>query len=227
MAEEKPELQMPDKNTPAYMLQEPFPSEGWAPLLVSVGRIVYHWNTLERTLRTILVEEAGLVDPIKGTTPAATILTANLQAANLIMALRTLAAECLVGDYQLHVAHLADLADRCREYRNAYVHDFNGVQVRVMQATKGKEKSLYVEPGPGILQYTSIRSAVRKYETYVDIQDAKSVGLMLQGACEYAALVTLALRSNRNAAEVAKLHTLPEKFPLPYRVSRTPLGPAG
>lgn len=108
-----------------------WPPDPWNPFLIQIGRIVMHFNTLEHAMHAILTKMAT-----DWNNPALRAkhwaITAHIQNKTLTDAMRTIAHESVdLGEIEQStkdlICHCVDTFDLTREYRNWYVHGFNGI----------------------------------------------------------------------------------------------------
>lgn len=96
-----------------------------ADLLSKFGQMISTWNDVEYQWRSSLLRfEHPETYKVSGT---AQILAAHLGSLQLLDAAKTLAAEILTGDCQATLREAVTQLDILREYRNYYVHGFQGV----------------------------------------------------------------------------------------------------
>lgn len=145
-----------------------FPRSEHAPILSKVGELASVWNTLEQSIRYLLMFTLERQCP---PTPLAQILTAHMGSVTLCEALRTAANEFTEGDLQARILHAVSYVEALRGYRNYYLHGFTHVGWR------GRETG--AEP-IGFLQATSAKSRLVEHEETFDLAELSRIAEMFE-----------------------------------------------
>ncbi len=103
-----------------YSTTDTWPPNEFDPILAELGRLIFNWNTIERTLTQIL-------NILTGSFPKNQILTAHMSTTAICDALKTVANELHIGEERNHLLHAVSLFEVLRDYRNYYVHGFNTI----------------------------------------------------------------------------------------------------
>jgi hypothetical protein len=196
------------------------PTTDYAVLLHEMGRLVLTWNDLDWTIRNIIFFLA-MDDAV-----SVMILTADMNTAAALNALRALAAERdalearnvqspqaikVFGRREVqpildNVKHFIEYTDRLREYRNFYVHGIRSPQ---------EDKGIWART-------ISARGRYSMHEQPVTVADLRSLSDRIAHCIGYGIRLSHAL-----AAAYSYLHfsnsaaeppTWPEKPPLPDRL---------
>lgn len=179
----------------------------WNPVFQGIGRIVYHWNNFERNGVTLLNE-------IIGAGHKAVIATAHMGTNAQLDALRTIAVELLSGEERECVVHFVKLYERLRERRNFYVHSFQRLTID-LERSNGKVR---MRPGTNHGGLSGIHAKGRLKQTTGQItkDELFEESQLMQAATSYAALLVCHFKYPDNP----DYGTLPEKFPLPDRLTK-------
>lgn len=166
-----------------------------------MGRIVFAWNSLERTLTSLL-------NVLIGGEHRAIIVTAHMGTNTQLDALKTIANEFLAGEELDHIMHVAALFERIRERRNHYVHSFNNI-------SGDFDGTGFANP-MGSLSGWSARGRLKQHVSRVGAKELADEANTMRGASHYMALVHNHFRYPNNA----DYRALPEKFPLPDKMTK-------
>lgn len=102
-----------------------YPRPEHGPLLAKFGQMISTWNDVEYQWRSaLLMFEHPETYEVSGT---AQIMAAHLGSLQLLDAAKTLAAEILTDECQSLITEAIAQLNILREYRNYYVHGFQGV----------------------------------------------------------------------------------------------------
>ncbi|MES2043765.1 MAG: hypothetical protein V4475_07795 [Pseudomonadota bacterium] len=176
------------------------PNFQWPPkecdaVLAAIGRIVFNFNTCERTITQML-------NVLIGGDHHAVIVTAHMGTNTQLDALRTLAAEYQQADQREHIAHSIKLFERVRERRNYYIHSYAFVPGN---------------PGPTAgMQSWSARGRLKIHKEVVTAETLENEARMIMRATEYLALV----HNHFSMPDDLTYQTLPERFPLPDALTK-------
>lgn len=184
-----------------------WPPKEWNSILIEVGKIVFNWNTLERTISQLLYTLVGDGDNVK-------ILVAQLGNRTVTDSIKTFANEFFEGKEREHLLHLVELFDILRGYRNYYIHSFNGVSVQFVEVDSPLGPITAWDSDNPQANFSSLRVR-KKLEEHKDVkrvEDIKPIALLLKDANTYCAKVSLHFK-------YPDKHKLPDsKFKLPKRV---------
>ncbi|MBM7043584.1 hypothetical protein [Rhizobium lusitanum] len=117
--------------------------------LALFGLVVMDWNVLEAAIELITYRLAGGGGHIE-------VLTGHLGALGMNEAMKTLSTEFGPADLRNDIAHLAEMFDRLREYRNYYVH---GIRLLGAGGDSG--------PVIGLSQSTTSKSRLKLHQAIV------------------------------------------------------------
>lgn len=184
-----------------------WPPKEWNPILIEVGKIVFNWNTLERTISQILNTLVGEGDNVK-------ILVTQLGNRTVTDSIKTFANEFFKGKEREHLLHSVELFDILRGYRNYYIHSFNGVSTQLVEVNTPSGPITAWDSVNTMATFSGLRVR-KKLEEHKDIkrvEDIKPIALLLKDANTYCAKVSLHFKSPDK-------HNLPDsKFKLPKRI---------
>ena len=149
-----------------------WPPKAWDPILSEIGRIVFNWNTAERTITRLL-------DVLLGGEHRAIIATAHLSNRSKTDAIKTLSREFLDGNEQSAVLHAVKLFEKLTIRRNHYVHSFSNIASDLSGTQQfGKLSSYHAKGG----------RLARKEQT-VTAEDLADEAKLLHAANEYLARI--------------------------------------
>lgn len=183
------------------------PSE-WNAVFQAIGRIVYHWNNLERSALNLLNE-------LIGAGAKATIVTAHMNSNVQLDALKTIAAEFLDEAEAESVAHFIRVIERLRERRNHYVHAFS--VVTVLLDVSEDQSSIAPDPFQAVLTNVHARGRLRETTQIVSAAHLMNEADLFADASIYANQLA---RHFIDSACPGYEPTLPEKFPLPDTLTK-------
>lgn len=183
------------------MASTKWPPSEFDPLLAEIGRIVFHFNTLERSVRTILWCLASR----DGRDQIHHAVTMHLGNIGITDALRTVVTEFYESPIQGAVLHVIEIFDRTREYRNWYIHGFGNIY----------------GDGSGGLHSASAKARLIDSQDKFSFEDAEWLAQWCQTASHHCAAVYgyCAETLQRIPADTPP-RALPEKLPLPDRLKK-------
>ncbi|NKN39520.1 hypothetical protein HFC70_24545 [Agrobacterium sp. a22-2] len=181
-----------------------WPPENCNPLLLQIGRIILNFNTMENSVKSLLWAVSSQSDYVEHRA-----LVIHMQNVTLCDAILTIANEkvemgAMKSETRDLISHCIKTFNLTREYRNWYVHGFNGVMTN----------------GDGQIYTHSARSRLAEHYVPITAKDAKWLADWCFEGSHYLA-TSYGYVARDMGHNIGGVQTpLPDKWPLPNKLKK-------